>query len=115
MRVKAFFNYTPAPKEVHNGKDMTQPNLSYTIRELLQRSTTGFFPDVKREPVFTGPTDDPALMHGTDLDLSEMANIMNYGNELSESIKNKLKEKEKLQKEIKEQKDEKPILEDPAV
>lgn len=112
MKIRSFLNYNKAPKEVNYGKDLTQPNLSYSIRQLLERSTTGFFPNIEREAIHLGETDDPMLMTGTDLDLSDLDKIRQYGDHLSESIKQKFEQKEELNKQIK---NEEPILETPAV
>ncbi len=64
MRIITFLNYESRKEfQEHTLKPSeTQPNQSYTLRELLENFTVDSRPNVERPVEFLGATDDPNLM-----------------------------------------------------
>ncbi|MEM3318498.1 MAG: hypothetical protein QXT80_03010 [Thermoplasmatales archaeon] len=74
---KTQFNSVPDSGEINDEVSLTVPDMSYTVRELLEKFTSGVMPAVERNPLYEDDPDfdniDPSRLGDFDLvDLLEM-------------------------------------------
>lgn len=67
----------PAPEEINNGVSKTVPNMSKSIKDMLEMHTTGGEPLIVKKGVFQEQTEnfDVDIEFRTDLDLADISEL----------------------------------------
>jgi hypothetical protein len=93
------YNYVhdPTKGEINEGRSLTLQGEAYTIKEILDRHTTGILPDQGREDWFYGTEDfdEPDLEKFLGEDLFEKETISKMNREKLHELKRKVQDKVK--------------------
>lgn len=100
MKIVTFLNYESRKEfQEHTCKPSeTQPNQSYTLRELLENFTTDSRPRVERPGEFLGATDDPNLMYDPSAtELHEIGQKTKILSDLEQQLRQSMDEAKRLE------------------